>query len=69
MTAPKTQKLLSRKDVLAKVSLSYATIWKRMQTGEFPRSREYGGKCLWIESEIDKWIDELPNVKLKGDAA
>jgi prophage regulatory protein len=62
-------KLLSRKEVLERVPLSYPTIWKKMQAGEFPRSRDIGGKGAWIESEIDRWITKRPVVKLKADAA
>jgi prophage regulatory protein len=58
-------KLLSRKDVLERVPLSYATIWKMMRDGKFPRSRDIGGKCAWIEREIDKWIADRPEVQLK----
>jgi prophage regulatory protein len=63
----KTTKLLSRKDVLERVPLSYASIWKKMQAGEFPRSRDIGGKIAWIESEIDEWIAARPIVQLKAD--
>ena len=72
MTTPKktaARKLLSRKDVLERVPLSYATIWKMMRDGEFPRSREIGGKCAWLETELNAWIADRPKTKLKGDAA
>lgn len=67
-TPKKPMRLLSRRQLLERVSLSYVTIWKRMQTGDFPRSRQVGGKCVWLESEIDEWIDNLPLVRLRGDA-
>jgi prophage regulatory protein len=48
--------------------LSFPTIWKKMRDGTFPRSREVGvQKKLWIESEIDAWIDAQPKTRLKGD--
>jgi len=65
----KPARLLSRREVMERVPVSYPTIWKRMRAGTFPRSREIGGKVCWVESEIEKWIADLPVAKLKGDAA
>jgi prophage regulatory protein len=64
----KSRKLVGRREVLERVPLTYVTIWKMMQAGTFPRSREIGGKVAWLESEIDAWIASRPIVKLKGDA-
>jgi prophage regulatory protein len=71
MTAPEKSapKLLDRKTVLDRVPLSYATIWKMMRDGKFPRSRDIGGKCAWLEHEIDKWIADRPKVQLKPPEA
>jgi len=65
--APRAR-LLSRKEMLERVPMSYPTIWAWMRDGKFPRGREIGGKIAWIEAEIDKWIAELPVKKLKGEA-
>lgn len=62
------QRLLSRREMLAKVPVSYPTVWKWMREGTFPRSRDIGGKVAWIEHEIDDWIAARPIVPLKGDA-
>jgi predicted DNA-binding transcriptional regulator AlpA len=62
-------RLLSRREMLERVPLSYPTVWKKMIDGDFPRSREIGGKCAWLESEIDDWISNRPLVRLKGDVA
>ena len=62
-------RLLSRREVLDRIPLSYPTIWSLMRAGKFPRSR--GGtsvKALWLESEIDAWINNWPIIPLKGDA-
>ncbi len=64
---PPGARLLSRSEVVAKVRLSYPSIWARMNAGTFPRSRSTGGKSLWIESEVDEWINNLPLVTLKCD--
>ena len=60
-------RLLSRREMLDRVSLSYPTVWQRMRDGKFPRGRDNGGKIVWVESEIADWIAKLPVKKLKGD--
>jgi predicted DNA-binding transcriptional regulator AlpA len=59
--------LLSRKQLLERIPLSYPTVWKLMQRGEFPRSRSVGGKIMWLEREVAEWAEALPVVQLKGD--
>jgi prophage regulatory protein len=59
--------LLSRKQLLERIPLSYPTVWKLMQRGEFPRSRSVGGKVVWLEREVVEWAEALPVVQLKGD--
>ena len=56
-------------EVCDKVGLDYSHIWKLMHRGKFPRSRLIGDKrVMWLESEVDQWIADLPKVKLrKGD--
>jgi prophage regulatory protein len=61
-------RLMSRREVLDHVGVSYPTLWRWMQAGSFPRSRTIGGKIAWIEAEVEKWINELPVARLKGDA-
>ncbi len=65
---PAAARLLSKRQVLGIVSLSYPTIWKMMRSGTFPRSRVVGGKSMWVTSEINDWIANLPKRTLKGDA-
>jgi predicted DNA-binding transcriptional regulator AlpA len=62
-------RLLTKKQVLARVAVSYPCIWKWMLDGRFPRSREIGGKAVWIEAEINAWINALyssPQVRYGG---
>ena len=63
----KPVRLLSRREVMERVGVSYPTLWSWMRENKFPRSREIGGKVAWLESEVDKWITDLPVVQLKGD--
>jgi prophage regulatory protein len=50
-------KILRRPEVEAKTSLSYPTIYRRMQAGTFPEQIQLGPNSTgWIEEEIDAWI-------------
>ena len=60
-------RLISKPEVLDRVGVTYPTIWAWMREGKFPRSRQLGGKAAWVESEIEKWIKDLPVRRLKGD--
>ena len=60
-------RLLTKRELLDRVKLSYVQVWKLMRAGTFPRSRAIGGKLVWLESEINEWIRALPRTALKGD--
>jgi predicted DNA-binding transcriptional regulator AlpA len=70
-TAAKPARFISKKEMLARVGVSYPTLWVWMQRppgqGAFPRSRELGGKVYWLEAEIEAWILSRPIRRLKGD--
>jgi predicted DNA-binding transcriptional regulator AlpA len=59
-----SQKLLTKREVLERVPLSYGTIWLMMCNGTFPRPRVTSpfknGRVLWLEADIDEWIGGLP---------
>jgi predicted DNA-binding transcriptional regulator AlpA len=61
-------RLLSKREVLEICGISYATLWTWMRRGEFPRGRVVGGKTMWLSSEAEKWMTNLPRRRLKGDA-
>ena len=60
--------LLDKKDILEITNVTFPTIWAWMRAGTFPRSRVVGGKSMWLSSEIDAWLADLPLRALKGDA-
>jgi len=64
---PPPVRLLSARQVLDRVPLSYPTIWKMMREGKFPRARKISNRSFWIESEIDAYINGLLLRRLKGD--
>ena len=60
-------RLLSKREVLGIVGVSYPTIWSMMRANTFPRSRVVGGKSMWLSTDIEAWLATLPVRKLKGD--
>ncbi len=65
--APAPTRLLGRKELLATVNRSYPRVWQLMIARQFPRARVVGGKSLWRSDEVQRWIDSLPERRLKGD--
>ena len=60
-------RLLSKREVLAIVGVSYPTLWSMMRANTFPRSRKVGSKSMWVSTEIEAWMASLPRCRLKGD--
>lgn len=55
----KKQRLIRRSEVIHRVGLCKASIYNRMNSGEFPRPISIGGgRVAWLESDIDQWISE-----------
>jgi predicted DNA-binding transcriptional regulator AlpA len=53
-------KILRKPAVLAKTGLSYPTIYRKMQAGDFPQPVQLGPNSVgWIEEEIDAWSKSL----------
>jgi predicted DNA-binding transcriptional regulator AlpA len=54
--------------------VTYVTLWAWMRAGKFPRARflpksRGKGKSFWRSDEVERWLNELPVRRLKGDAA
>jgi predicted DNA-binding transcriptional regulator AlpA len=66
-------RLLSKKQLLEIVPLSYPTIWKLMRAGKFPRglvisqSQGRATRACWRAAEVYAWIENLPRQQLLGD--
>jgi predicted DNA-binding transcriptional regulator AlpA len=60
-------RLLDKAEILTITHVSFPTVWGWMRAGVFPRSRIVGGKSMWLSTEIDTWLTQLPIRKLKGD--
>jgi predicted DNA-binding transcriptional regulator AlpA len=53
-------RLISRRQVCERTHLTFPTIWKFIRAGKFPPARAVGGKTMFIEAEVQAWIDALP---------
>ena len=68
-TSPR--RLISKRQMLEMVPLSYPTIWDRMRRGEFPLSvklDDAGNRVFWFADEIQTWINDRPRSELKPAA-
>jgi predicted DNA-binding transcriptional regulator AlpA len=63
---PKKQKLglVHKREVCARVGVTYTTIWRWMKQNKFPACRHIGSgftaKVVWYEHEIDEWLANIP---------
>ena len=67
MKSKRGRRLIGKAEVIARLGISYPTIWKLMNEGCFPRSVALAEKSLWYEDEIDEFIASLPRRVLKTD--
>ena len=62
-----TQRLLTVKDVAARMSVSVRAVWNYRDAGRMPSPVKVGGAIRWRESDIDLWIAAgCPDCKVKG---
>lgn len=45
--------------VMARTSLSRATIYRRMALGSFPGPRKIGARSVWVKADIDRFCAEV----------
>jgi predicted DNA-binding transcriptional regulator AlpA len=62
---------LSKKQLCAKVNLTFPFIWKLIREGKFPEGRAVGSRTLWLNSEVEAWILARPTrvYRKAGEAA
>jgi prophage regulatory protein len=51
-----TESLLRLPDVLKRTGMSRSGVYAAMMAGTFPRAIKRASTPLWIESEIDAWV-------------
>jgi len=58
MEKNKRERIIRKPELLSRIALSDATIWRMERDGRFPKRIQLGGNSTgWIESEIDAWLD------------
>ena len=62
-----TDILLKLPQVQEKTALSRSSIYQKISTCEFPPPIRLGVRAVaWRSSDIQRWIDERPEVRLSG---
>jgi prophage regulatory protein len=57
LATPTFNRLLSRREVEQRTSLSRSTMYQQIADGIFPKQIELGARRVgWLESEINQWI-------------
>lgn len=52
-------RLLDTSQVLSLVPVSRTTLWRWIDSGEFPRPIKSGGTNLWTNKEVRRWLAKL----------
>lgn len=53
-----TKKLITLAEVKNRTGLGHSKIYEDMGKGKFPNRLKVGARSLWVEAEINAWIDE-----------
>lgn len=52
-------RVIRKPEVLGRISLSDATIWRMEKAGRFPKRIQLGGNSVgWLKSEVDEWLEK-----------
>ena len=60
--------ILRRDEVLSRVGISQATLYRWMKTQGFPRPKKLGPRAVgWVKFEVDAWLDSRERVLSEGE--
>lgn len=63
-------RILRFQEVIDLTGLSRSTIQRKEQAGLFPKRKQLGLNSVgWLESDIQQWLENLPNVEQHKGAA
>lgn len=63
MNSGGTRHLLRMGEVIQRTGMSRATVYRRINAGEFPRQRQISPNVVgWLDHEITEWIITRPQV-------
>lgn len=49
-------KMLSLREVVARVGVHRVTLWRQIHAGTFPKPLKRAGRLWWHEAEIATWL-------------
>ena len=53
------RRILRKPELMTKIGLSDASIWRMERAGRFPKRIRLGGKSVgWFSDEVEKWFQE-----------
>lgn len=56
-----TATLIRRPEVSRRTGLSRTSIYRLVQSGQFPAPRQLGSRSVaWVDTEVSAWIDSRP---------
>jgi|25BtaG_2_1085352.scaffolds.fasta_scaffold00020_70 prophage regulatory protein len=59
MDTPKHKTLIKRREVLQRTALANSSLYRLMESGDFPQSLQIGPRAVaWVESEVEQWIEK-----------
>ncbi|MDF4005284.1 AlpA family phage regulatory protein [Luteibacter sp. PPL552] len=56
---PVTRNLIRLAEVQKRTALSRSSIYAKVASGAFPRPVKRGSSSVWVDTEVQAWIDEL----------
>ena len=62
------RKVISKRELLESIPLSYPTIWQMMRRSEFPCSIKIGAKVGWFLDEVTDWLARRERSQFKPPA-
>ena len=58
---------IREKQILAKLPISKATLWRKVKNGTFPKPIKLSEKVTaWQVSDIEEWLEAIRSGHLKG---
>ncbi|PKN63249.1 MAG: hypothetical protein CVU57_20300 [Deltaproteobacteria bacterium HGW-Deltaproteobacteria-15] len=64
------ERVVRKTELLSRIGLSDATIWRMEKLGRFPKRIQLGGNSVgWLKSEVDGWLADRASERALGEAA